>query len=158
MGLFEQRHRQRETDRVRELSAGERQRSEVVAYLLDVDAWRRRKAHSLPVEQLHQGRLGPFDLAGEHGLLAHERVDESIAPGDHLARELEPLERLLGGPDAPFEFIFDDQGRRRRRQRVRDEDEDSLAPNAGGLPMPRLPRRHDRPFAVLVHALCTDHW
>ena len=47
-------------------------------------------ATCLVCEQVHQRRLRSLDLRRDHGLLAHERVDEPLERRHHLARELKP--------------------------------------------------------------------
>jgi hypothetical protein len=71
-------------------------------------------------EEVVEGGLRSLDLRRHHRFLSDEGVDEPVERGDHLAREIEARERVLGaGEDVPQSI-----GRKRwirRREWVRDE-------------------------------------
>ena len=142
MGLVEQAHRERQPRWVGGLLAGEGQRVEVVADLLDVRVRRRRITPilrlGLVVEEVHERRLRPLDLGREHRLLAHERVDEPVERGDHLTGQLEAYERLLRGAHPLGQLTLDEDGRAGRRQRVGHEGPDLRATRRGALVSSRL--------------------
>jgi len=47
-------------------------------------------------EEVVEGCLGPLELRRDHRLLANEGVDDPVERGDHLARQIEARERILG--------------------------------------------------------------
>ena len=110
---FEQAHRERQALRISELGARVGERVEVVADLLDVGVGRGALLGALvrfEREEVDERRLGPLDLRGEDGLLADEGVDEPVERRHHLAGQLEPDERLLGGAESFGEHgVHDDR-------------------------------------------------
>lgn len=95
-------------------------------------------------ERVDERGLGAFDPRRDDRLLADERVDEPIERRYHLARELEPHERLLGGAQAVGRRRGHRERRISRRKRERDE---------GGEPESRSPDRHRdrrRPLRAVI--------
>jgi hypothetical protein len=55
--------------------------------------------------------LRPFDLRGEHGLLANVRVEELPRIGEQQRDTVETAERLIGVIEEPLRAGADPQGR-----------------------------------------------
>jgi hypothetical protein len=107
-------------------ATSEGERLEVVADLLNIRV-RGCAVSGLEGEEVDQGRLGTFDLRGEHRLLADERIDEPVERWHQLARELEPVQRMLGGAESIAECGIEHQMGVGRRQRGRNEGRDLLS-------------------------------
>jgi hypothetical protein len=71
------------------VAPGEVERFDVGADLLDVGV-DRSLSGGLDLKRIHQCRLRTLDLRREHGLFAHERVDEPLDQWDQVACQLEP--------------------------------------------------------------------
>jgi hypothetical protein len=137
VGLVQESHRQGQAPRIRELRTRVGERVEVVAHLLDVGAGRSPRLGTvlgLEREQVDEGRLRALDLRRDHGLLAHERVEEPVERRHHLPGQLEANQGLLSGTEAGGDGGVDDERRRRRRrQGVREGGRDLLPAHGGPL-------------------------
>ena len=75
------------------------QRGDVVRDFHDILHRRARLFLQLEQQEVRERRLGPFDLRGEHGLLAHVGVEKEVHGGQQQRDAVQPAE----GEEGPFE-------------------------------------------------------
>jgi hypothetical protein len=90
--------------------------SDVVRGLLDIVKWDARNRLVLEQKKVGERGLGPFDLRGQHGLLADVRVQELTRFRKEQRHRVEPSQRLVGLVQQALRRMVDLE-RRLRRQR-----------------------------------------
>ncbi len=107
----------------------------------------------LDLEQIHQGRLGTFDLGRENRFLANEGVDEPLDGGHQVPGQIEQPYLLLGSREYRHQLTRELQGWIPWRQRKRDEGADLFSRHGAALVLSGLPSHclpSKRSFHILV--------